>query len=308
MWPSMFWRFSLPMTTMCCPVGSATTAAGRSAPLVWWSPHCVASRLTMATPSARAWSSAEVGEMKWTWQSTAIQSAPAGPATGSSGRTSGARPTSPSIVERPGERAIAEPADDLDLHRAVRQLDGEPAGDVGVGRAAEDQVRAGVLVEARVDLVAMPERREVPPVGGPEPDPGRHRPRRSSHRRSRPRPGASASEAIRWSRRRTACGRRRPAGGPPARDPRRRRSWRRRSSRGRRASRSLARRRRAASPSHATALDCPAGRLEGRRRRALPEHLPEVHGDGTWRAAPHPRSAASAAARGPAARRSRGTP
>ena len=130
----------------------------------------------MATPSARAWSSAEVGEMKWTWQSTAIQSAPAGPATGSSGRTSGARPRRVAVdVERSRERAIAEPADHLDLHGPVRQLDREPARDVGVGRAAEDEVRAGVLVEARVDLVAMAERREVAPVGRLEPDAGRHR-------------------------------------------------------------------------------------------------------------------------------------
>ena len=73
MWPSMFWRFSLPITTMWAPSPSATTPAGRSVTLVWWSPHCVASRLTIETPSACAWRSADVGEMKWTWQSIAIQ-------------------------------------------------------------------------------------------------------------------------------------------------------------------------------------------------------------------------------------------
>ena len=89
--------------------------------------------------------------MKWTWQSTAIQSGPAGPSTGSSARTSGARPRVAVAfdVERPGERAVAEPADHLDLHGPVRQLDGKPARDVRVGRGAEDEVRAGVLVEAR---------------------------------------------------------------------------------------------------------------------------------------------------------------
>ena len=73
--------------------------------LVWWSPHCVASRLAIAMPSARAWRSAEVGEMKWTCVSTAIQSAPAGPATGSIGRTSGARPkSSPTSMDRASGR------------------------------------------------------------------------------------------------------------------------------------------------------------------------------------------------------------
>ena len=105
----------------------------------------------MATPSARAWSSAEVGEMKWTWQSTAIQSGPGGAVDRLQRQDErGAVAVDvASDVERPGERAVAEPADHLDLHGPVRQLDGEPARDVRVGRGAEDEVRAGVLVEAR---------------------------------------------------------------------------------------------------------------------------------------------------------------
>ena len=79
MWPSMFWRFSLPITTRWRPDGSCSATTGRSVTLVWWSPHWVASRLTISTPSARAWRSADDGEMKWTWQSAATQPSPNGP-------------------------------------------------------------------------------------------------------------------------------------------------------------------------------------------------------------------------------------
>ena len=239
----------------------------------------------MATPSARAWSSAEVGEMKWTWQSTAIQSAPAGPTDRLERQDERGAATVAVDVERSGERAIAEPADHLDLHGPVRQLDGEPARDVGVGRAAEDEVRAGVLVEARVDLVAMPERREVPPVGRPEPDPGGHRlaGRRvddldldPTRRRPKRLDGHGAEPLARAVGRQAARRHEILADGDRGV---------RRSSRGRRASRSPGASAASGSPQPATALDAPTGRLEGRRRRALPEHLPEVDGHGTGRAA-----------------------
>ena len=72
-------------------------------------------------------------------------------------------------------RGPVEPADDLDVDRAGRQLDGEPAGDIGIGGGPEDEVAAGVLEERRVDLVAMADRRQVAPVGGGEADPARDR-------------------------------------------------------------------------------------------------------------------------------------
>ena len=70
-------------------------------------------------------------------------------------------------------RGPVEPADDLDIDPARRQLDGEPAGHVGIRRRPEDEVAAGVLEERRVDLVAMADRRQVAPVGGREADPAR---------------------------------------------------------------------------------------------------------------------------------------
>ena len=76
--------------------------------------------------------------------------------------------------DRPPERAIAEAADRLDLHVADRELDREPARDVGVFGTAEAQVGARVLVESRVDLVAVPERWKIAAVGSQEPDAGRH--------------------------------------------------------------------------------------------------------------------------------------
>ena len=116
--------------------------------------------------------------MKWTWQSTAIQSRAGGAFDGLQRQDErGAAPIAVAVtfdVERPGERAVAEPADHLDLHGPLRQLDGKPARDVRIGRGRQDEVRAGVLVQAGIDLVAMTHRREVSPIGGLEPDAGRH--------------------------------------------------------------------------------------------------------------------------------------
>ena len=70
-------------------------------------------------------------------------------------------------------RRSIEPADDLHLHAADRQVDREAAGNIGVGRRSQDQVATVVLVEARIDLVAMPDRRQVATVGGGEADAGR---------------------------------------------------------------------------------------------------------------------------------------
>ena len=78
------------------------------------------------------------------------------------------------LEPRPRRRTV-EPADDLDIDPAGWQLDGESAGDVGIGRRPEDEVAAGVLEERRVDLVAMADRRQVAPVGGREADPARDR-------------------------------------------------------------------------------------------------------------------------------------
>ena len=71
---------------------------------------------------------------------------------------------------------MSEPADDLDLDIAVRQVDREPTRDIGVRVTTDRQIGAGVLVEPGVDLVAVSERRQVPAVGGLEPDAGRHGP------------------------------------------------------------------------------------------------------------------------------------
>jgi hypothetical protein len=78
-------------------------------------------------------------------------------------------------VEPRPRRGPVEPADDLDIHPARRQLDGEPAGHVCIRRRPEDEVAAGVLEERRVDLVAMADRRQVAPVGRGEADPARDR-------------------------------------------------------------------------------------------------------------------------------------
>ncbi len=80
-----------------------------------------------------------------------------------------------SDVEPRPERPVVEALDRLHVHRAEREVDLERAGDIGIGVRTEQDVGPAVLHEARVDLVAMPERREVPTVGRHEPDPGRCR-------------------------------------------------------------------------------------------------------------------------------------
>ena len=74
------------------------------------------------------------------------------------------------VDPRPMRRPV-EPTDDLDLDRADRQLDREPARDIGVRRRAEDEIAARVLEETRVDLVAMTHGRQVAAIGGGEADP-----------------------------------------------------------------------------------------------------------------------------------------
>ena len=179
-------------------------------------------------------------------------------------------------VDGPRQRAVAEPAHHLDLDRAVRQRDGEPARDVRVGGATKDQVRPGVLVESGVDLVAVAEGREVSPVRRHEPDAGGHR--FAAHRvhdldvdpsRGRPQrlddgPAELASCAFG----------RKAAGRDPVFADRDRRVRRHREideSR-RRPCRPFARR----APAQDLRGSSATGR-DGRRRRPLPEHLAEIH-------------------------------
>ena len=70
-------------------------------------------------------------------------------------------------------RPVIEALDHLDLDPAQGQVDLERARDVGVRVPAEEQAGARVLEQPRVDLLAMSERRQVAPVRGDEPDPGR---------------------------------------------------------------------------------------------------------------------------------------
>jgi hypothetical protein len=73
------------------------------------------------------------------------------------------------------EWAPIEPMDDLDIDGPDRQES------IGIARARRRRWRLrargrrGVLVEADVDLVAVPERRQITTVRRPEPDPRRHR-------------------------------------------------------------------------------------------------------------------------------------
>ncbi len=71
-------------------------------------------------------------------------------------------------------RPPIEAADELDVDPAHRQVDREPAGDIGVRGRSEDEIRAGVLEVPGVDLVTMAERRQVATVRRREADPSGH--------------------------------------------------------------------------------------------------------------------------------------
>ena len=169
----MFWRFSVPTITAWRPLGSAWAPQARSGTFVNSSPSWVARRWTKATSSAAACRSAVDGARKWTWVSAASQP---------SARRSTGRSIAISTSRRPGptdepaaDRSMIEALDDLDLDRADRQVDPERARHVGVGVRAQDHAGARVLEDRRVDLLAVPERRQVAAVLGDEPDPGRRR-------------------------------------------------------------------------------------------------------------------------------------
>ena len=239
--------------------------------------------------------------------STAIQSAPAGPATGSSGRTSGARPrSSPTSMDR-ASGSVAEPAHHLDLDGAVRQRDREPTRDVRVGRTTEDEVRPGVLVEPRIDLVAVSERREVSAVGRHEPDAGG---RRFAARRVDDLdvdPSRRRAQRLDDDPAEPPLARRQPEGRSPGSGPRRSRPSRPAPSRGRRADA-------ADDAASSVGTPQPTTRVGGRPAAtgagagALPEHLPEIHRRTRRnRRARCRRSAASGGARRRAARRFPGT-
>ncbi len=76
-------------------------------------------------------------------------------------------------VAVPQRRAVLEPLDDLEVDGTDRQVDLGLAGDVRVGIGPQQDVRAAVLEQPGVDLVAVAQRRQVPAVGGDEPDPRR---------------------------------------------------------------------------------------------------------------------------------------
>ena len=165
----MFWRFSVPTTTSRRPDGSAIDPHGRSATFVYRSPHWAASRLMRSTSSAAAWSSAVDGGEE---MDVGV----------------GGDPPAGVEVDRPVQRQLEAPGRRVDLERArygVRSNPPttststpptgssivEPARHVGVRGRSEDEVAARVLEVARVDLVAMADRREVASVGRREADP-----------------------------------------------------------------------------------------------------------------------------------------
>ncbi len=73
-------------------------------------------------------------------------------------------------LDRETDRCMLEPDHRFDVDQPDGEVDREGAGNVGVRRCTEDEVRARVLEEPGVDLVTMTDRRQVSAIGRGEPD------------------------------------------------------------------------------------------------------------------------------------------